>query len=321
MQLYRGADIIQCEINGRPLHLPVLSEGHVAMLVDCGTQQHAAHDVVQFFASGNIESSEPRWLAITHPDADHCGGLRAVAERYPKLLTACGRLDEPLVECPDVLFSSRYDAYREEHGIFYDQHTASLIRNCCGGPQSLTLTLVGNETVRLGEDRSVEIWHLPGHSHGHLGVFDKKYRTLFYGDAIQGAGYQSLKGEWLLCPTYLYVNEYLATIDKIEGSEAEVIVGCHWPICHGRREIEEFCSVSREFVLRTDELVKTYLRQHRSGASLRELCESLGPTLGSWPTSVNLELAFAVSGHLQRCIDEGVATCDRFIRPILYHAL
>src|SRR5215469_8141778 len=319
MQLYPGADLIECEIGGRPLYLPVLSEGRVAMLVDCGTQQHAAHDVVEFFADGRAAACEPRWLIITHPDGDHCGGLRAISERFPNALTACGRLDQPLVECADVLFSSRYDAYRADHGIFYNPETASFIRNCCGGPHPVTLTFAGGETIRLGEGRIIEIWHLPGHSHGHLGIFDQKYRALFYGDAIQGGGYQSLKGEWVLCPTYLYVNAYLATIAKIEQSSAELIVGCHWPICEGKEQIKEFCSASRDFVLQTDRLVNSYLRQHTSGVSLQELCESLGSTLGRWPTSANLEFAFAISGHLQRGIDAGTITVNRSLHPILYY--
>lgn len=288
------------------------------MLLDCGTQQHAVHDIPTFFAEAGTGLPELRWLIITHPDGDHCGGLRVVSQRYPNVLTACGNQDRLLVESPDDLFRLRYDAYRENHGIFYDQQTASIIKNCCAGPQCLTLTFVGGETVRLGRDRIVEIWHLPGHSRGHLGIFDQKHRTLYYGDAIQGAGYQSITGEWALCPTYLYVDSYLATIQKIENSEAEVIVGCHWPIHGGKQKIRQFCSESRDFVLRADQLIYDYLRQHTSGVSLRELCESLGPRMGRWPASVNIELAFAFSGHLQRGLDLGTIGVDRVSRPVLY---
>ncbi len=320
MRLYRGSDLIECEIGGRPLYLPVLSEGPFAMLVDCGTRQHAAREIPEFFAKGIIEGSEPRWIIVTHPDGDHCGGLHSLAARYRNVLTACGRQDQPLIESPEVLFCQRYDAYRADHGIFYDQETAASMRNCCTGPHLVMVTFVGGETVRLGDDRIIEIWNLPGHSHGHLGIFDQKYRTLFYGDAVQGAGYQSLTGESALCPTYLYVNAYLGTIDRIEHSNAEVIVGCHWPVCEGKERIKDFCSESREFVLHTDRLVNTYLRQHTGGVSLRELCESLGPVLGSWPASVNLELAFALSGHLQRGIDAGTIAVNRSLHPVLYHS-
>jgi glyoxylase-like metal-dependent hydrolase (beta-lactamase superfamily II) len=63
------------------------------------------------------------------------------------------------------------------------------IRNCASDPQEVTFTFVGGEIMRLGRNRILDIWHLPGHSHGHLGVYDRNHRALNYGDAIQRAGY------------------------------------------------------------------------------------------------------------------------------------
>ena len=318
MEIYPGADRIECEIGGRPLYLPLLREGREAMLLDCGTRSHAAKDVPAYLNQLGLGEEDLTWLIITHPDGDHCGGAAEIKRRYPKVRLGCGDADRDMVESPEHLFSFRYDAYRQNHGIFYDPQTAKEIRNCASGPQEVTFTFVGGETMRLGSNRILEIWHLPGHSHGHLGVYDRNHRVLYYGDAIQGAGYRSVHGSWSLCPTYLYVDAYLQTIRTIENSDAQMIVGCHWPMLRSKEEIRQFCDESRNFVALADQLITNYLRNHASGVTLRELCEQLSDQLGEWPKEVSLELANAFSGHLDRGVESGLFEVDRSACPFRF---
>jgi len=318
MEIYSGAEMIACEIVGRPLYLPLLQEGHDCLLLDCGTTNHAANDIPAYLDQIGVGAEDLTWAVITHPDGDHCGGSAEIKRRYPNVRLACGEADREMIESPNYLFSFRYDAYRKDHGIFFDQQTAQDIKNCSSTPQNVTLTFVGGEALRLGDGRVLEIWHLPGHSHGHLGVYDRNYRTLYYGDAIQGAGYKSVRGGWSLCPTYLYVDAYLQTIRTIEHSDAETIIGCHWPVLRGKAAIREFCADSRNFVMHADRLVTDYIRDHQSGVTLRELCEQLSGRLGEWPYDVCLELANALLGHLDRGVAMGRFAVDRSTSPFLY---
>jgi glyoxylase-like metal-dependent hydrolase (beta-lactamase superfamily II) len=318
MNIYPGADLIECEIGGRPLYLPLLREGGESLLVDCGTRSHAAQDVPAYLKQLGLGEDDLTWLIMTHPDGDHCGGSAEIKRLYPKVRFACGDADRDMIESPEYLFSFRYDAYRKNHGIFFDATTADEIKSCSSKPQEVTLTFVGGEVMRLGRNRILEIWHLPGHSHGHLGVYDRNHGVLYYGDAIQGAGYKSVHGSWSLCPTYLYVDAYLQTIRTIENSEAQTIIGCHWPRLHGKEAIRQFCSESRNFVAQADRLITNYLRSHASGATLRELCEQLSDQLGEWPQQVSLELANAFSGHLARGLETGRFEVDSTVCPFLY---
>lgn len=318
MQLYLGAHLIECEFGGRPLYLPLLIGEDEAVLVDCGAKTHAAKDIPAYCEKIGLPREKLTWLIITHPDVDHCGGAAEMARRYPNLRIACGAEDRTLVESPDFLYTFRYDHYREEHNISYDETTATGIRQNGSGPCHVSLTFTGEESLRLGPDRLLEVIHLPGHSHGHLGLYDSKYRALFYGDAIQGAGYRSLSGGWALCPTYLYVEPYLQTIQRIETLGAELLVGCHWPVCRGAGEIREFLAASRNFVETTDRLIHNDLTQRPSGATLAELCETLGSKLGDWPAAVNREFCYAFHGHLDRGISQGTLIADRSVRPVVY---
>jgi glyoxylase-like metal-dependent hydrolase (beta-lactamase superfamily II) len=318
MELYPGADLIECEINGRPLYLPVLREGREAALIDCGTLRHAQEEVPEGLSLLGMAAGDLNFLIITHPDGDHCGGSAETKSRYPGVRIACGEADRGLIESPDYLYTFRYDAYRRDHGIFFDAKTEREIRNCSSNPQDVDFTFIGGETLRLGHDRILEIWHLPGHSHGHLGVYDRKHGVLYYGDAIQGAGYRSLTGKWALCPTYLYVQAYLQTVRRIETSGAQMIVGCHWPILRGREAILQFCAESRNFVAQADRLIMNYLQLHKSGAILRELCEQLSDHLGEWPQDVRLELANAFSGHMDDGVKTGQFEVDATRTPFVY---
>jgi glyoxylase-like metal-dependent hydrolase (beta-lactamase superfamily II) len=316
MQIYPGSDLIECEIVGRPLYLPLLRQDDSAMLLDCGATWHASEDIPAYL--NRLGSVDLKWVLITHPDGDHCGGAGAIHQLYPQARLVCGEADRQMIESPEFLFSFRYDAFRQDHGIFFDPKTAGEIKQCFSGNAQVAVTAVGGETIRLGTDRILEIWHLPGHSHGHLGVYDRNHKTLYYGDAIQGAGYKSLEGGWALCPTYLYVDAYLDTIRVIEESPAETIVGCHWPICRGQDEIRQFCAESRGFVFLADQLITEYLDHKRTGVTLRELCERLSPELGKWPHGVHLELANALSGHLDRGVQQGRLAVDRSQPPFRY---
>ena len=316
MELYPGAHLIECEIAGRPLYLPLLLEGQDSMLLDCGTAYHSTHDVPAYL--DRIGCRALTWLVITHPDGDHCGGIAEIKRKYPNVRIACGDADRRLVESPDYLFAFRYDAYRRDHGIFYDGSVAIETRNCFSGEQRVDLTLVGGESVQLGSGRPLEIWHLPGHSHGHIGVYDSRNRTLFYGDAIQGRGYQSLNGDWKLCPTYLYVDDYLDTIRAIECSPANMIVGCHWPIWKGREQIESFSGESREFVMLADRLVSDYIAAN-PGTTMKEICSQLSGKLGQWPPDTAMELANAISGHLDRFAKREQVEVDRSSPPLRYY--
>ena len=318
MELYPGAYLIECEIGGRPLYLPLLREGREASLIDCGTRSHAQTDVPAFLDHAGIAHDGLTWLVITHPDGDHCGGTAEIKRDHSKIRIVCGEADRALVESPDYMFTFRYDAYRRDHGIFFEPDTAREIRNCSSQPQDVSFTFIGGEILRLGENRILEIWHLPGHSHGHLGLYDRTHRVLYYGDAIQGAGYQGLDGTWKLCPTYLYVDSYLQTIQSIENSDAQMIVGCHWPVLRGSQAIRQFCHESRNFVTQADRSITGYLREHTSGVSLRELCEQLSPQLGTWPQDIHLELSNAFSGHLDHGVKMRRFEIDRSRSPFLY---
>lgn len=310
-QLFDGVFMLDGEVGGRPLQLMYLQGETASILLDAGCAADPDRFIVPQIQAAGGDPAQLTWIINTHCDLDHTGGNHLMKQRAPGAILACGDADREACSGPQSLFRLRYDAYRAGHGLFYDKDTAQWILDQSGQPQTIECTFVGGEHIRLGPDWEVEIMALPGHSHGHLGILDPKHRALYGGDAIHGSVYLGFDGQPKLPPTYLHVEDYLSTIRLVEHLPITTYAGCHWPLKRGN-EIAAFCAESRNFVHQADQYL-TILLSPRSGQSrprtLREICLELGPLLGDWPHggAVDLELVYALNGHVERLVRRGLA--------------
>jgi glyoxylase-like metal-dependent hydrolase (beta-lactamase superfamily II) len=99
MQIYPGAHLIECEVGGRPLYLPLLIGETESVLLDCGTRTHAAKDIPEYLGEIDLPEDALTFLVITHPDTDHSGGAGEFARSYPHLRIMCGDADSRCDPC------------------------------------------------------------------------------------------------------------------------------------------------------------------------------------------------------------------------------
>jgi glyoxylase-like metal-dependent hydrolase (beta-lactamase superfamily II) len=318
-QLFDGVYMLEGEVRGRPLQLVYLRGDSANLLMDTG----CAHDPSKFIATqigeagGNAK--DLTWILNTHPDLDHIGGNHEMKQLARGAVLACGEADRHICQGLDALMRYRYDVFRADHQIFYEGDALAWLHAEGGQPQPIDVTFRGGEHIRLGGGWEVELLPVPGHAKGHLAVYDAKHKALYGADAIHGREYRGVDGTIKLCPTYQEVNDYLGTITLIENLPISTYVGCHWPVKKDTA-IADFCHESRNFVDRADRLLVELLRTPRS---LREVCTALGPQLGDWPRSTDLELVYALGAHAHRLVERGVAeTRVRSSEPrILEYAL
>src|ERR1051325_6512676 len=233
MKIFDGVYMIQGEIGGRPLQLMLLA-GEKSLLMDSGCLHDPKKLILGYFRKIGLQPGELTYIVNTHCDFDHTAGNREMNRLAPQALLGCGKLDQQQCESPSALYSLRYDAYRKPHGIFYSGDAKKWIVEQCGDkPQPMDLCWMGGEKIRLGKNWEIELLHVPGHSHGHLAVLDRKNRALYSGDAIHGKELRGIDGSVKLCPTYLWVDEYLQTIQRIENLDVDTLIGCHWPVQRG----------------------------------------------------------------------------------------
>ena len=300
-QLFESVFMLEGEVGGRPLQFVYLKGGTATMIMDSG----CAHDPTKVIApqirdtGGRVE--DLTWILNTHPDLDHIGGNHEMKQLAPQAILACGEPDRHTCQGLESLMRYRYDAYRADHAIFYEGDTLKWFQAEGGKAQPIDVTFRGGEHIRLGRGWDIELISVPGHAKGHLAVYDPMHEALYGGDAIHGNGYLGLDGAMKLCPTYENVDEYLSTISLIESLPISTYVGCHWPVKKDG-EVAAFCRESREFVERADRLLTAQLA---TAHSLRQICTALGPKLGDWPRANDIELVYALAGHLRRMVNSG----------------
>jgi glyoxylase-like metal-dependent hydrolase (beta-lactamase superfamily II) len=257
----------------------------------------------------------PRRISLvitTHADADHQGGLAAIKEASPGTLLACHQDDRRLIEDPEFLYQHRYNFLAQDHNLGFGREG---MVNCPEGCR-IDLLLSAGETLQIASDWRLQIWHVPGHSAGHLAVYDEQNRAAFTSDAVQGNGYPSTDGKMAFGPTYYAVESYLAAVQFLEKMPIEHLYTGHWPGLHGA-EISDFLLSSREFVNTADMLLHTYFRSRHGGVTLKQILADLSPKLGTWPDEAAPFLQFAIYGHLVWMKQRGIVIEDN-ARPILW---
>jgi glyoxylase-like metal-dependent hydrolase (beta-lactamase superfamily II) len=257
-------------------------------------------------------------LLITHSDLDHQGGAHGLRDGNPSLWVSCGALDVALVSDPSTLVSERYLAYRDEHGLEPSAQAVAWMLAESGQAERVDIGLRGGELLELDAGWNLRILHVPGHSPGHLAVFDERSGALFSGDCLQGSVYLGLDGTPKLCPTYTHIDQYLATAALVESLAPNELHGCHWPPQRGP-DVFSFIDETRDYVRRTDRAVRDALEQPRT---LAGLIEQVNLQLDHpWPVDLAGELVYSVHGHAEWLVARGLATYKRDGEgPIVYRS-
>ena len=306
-------------VGTRPLQLYFLWGDVRTVLLDTGCAPDPERLIFPYLRELGLGPTDVDLVINTHPDLDHCGGNHAMKQSHPRLQISCGEADRPLIEDPQTMWDRRYNAYADRHGLKYDDNGRKWIFEMLGKSQPVDWTWRGGETLRLGDDWVVEIHHTPGHSAGHLSLFDPRSRTMLGGDAVQGSVYLDVDGTPALCPTYLDVDTYLATVQYLESLPIERLAICHWPLKTGL-EVRNFLSETRQFVEMADRVLLEELRRQNQALGLAELIPLAGPKLGAWPRSVDAELMYALAGNMDRLMANGKVV-QRDGKPVRYEAI
>jgi NAD(P)-dependent dehydrogenase (short-subunit alcohol dehydrogenase family)/glyoxylase-like metal-dependent hydrolase (beta-lactamase superfamily II) len=306
-------------VGNRNLYLYLLRGEERTVLLDTGCAPDPERVIVPYLAGFGLSAADVDLIITTHADVSHSGGNSAFRRLNPRVILTCGDLDRTLIEDPAVLYARRYYAAAEPHGISYPDDTHQWMLELSGAAQPVDLTWRGGESLRLGPDWSVEIRAAPGHSAGHLAVWDPRSRTLLMADAVQGAMTPGAEGLPATSPTYTHVDDYLRTIAALRTLGIETLAGSHWPLRRGAAQVTAFLDEAQQFVEQADRVLLAEVARRPGGAALRELLLAAGPQLGHWPRESDMELVYALGAHLERLAAQGRVKLDRAARPIRYY--
>lgn len=160
-------------------------------------------------------------------------------------------LDVHWLEDPDAMVAERYAGYRADHGVGDPAEVLADLRALIGDPVSVDVALTGGEWIRLAGDWRVQVLHAPGHSEGHLAVWDPRSRTLVVADAAMGRALPFVDGTPALAATYTHPGPYAATSAMLAGLDADLLLTAHFPAMRGE-QTEAFFADSRSLVVEVE---------------------------------------------------------------------
>jgi glyoxylase-like metal-dependent hydrolase (beta-lactamase superfamily II) len=313
MELYKNTYQIQSLYGGRNL-FQYLFLGEMPVLVDSGIAQTPDKTIFPYLDKLHVNPEQLRLVITTHPDLDHQGGNHAIKQAAPRAWLACGAADRELVEHPRALFDKRYNFLREDHEIELFPGEVEPSPDA-GHACKVDVTFRGGERIRLGDDWELEVLHVPGHSRGHLALYDARHRAAFVSDAIHGRGCPKASGELAIPVTYYYLDLYLSTLRYFEALSIDVLYSGHWPVMRGE-EVRDFIAESRQTVELIDRAILSSLDKNPAGLTMKELVDTVADAVGEWPRESWALAAFSVKGHMDRLEELGKARRAQGSHPV-----
>ena len=292
MEILPGVHRIESNLGERFMCQYLLLGGDRTILVDTGLSGTPEAVIVPYLESIGLSVDDLDEVFISHADVDHCGGDRALKEMNPRLRFLCGESDRAWVEGNDRILAEIY-RWSEPYGFGLDGDSLAWIRTELGGDCPVDTGLRGGETLRLGPGRRVEVLHLPGHTPGHLGLWDPDSGAAIIIDAVLERGIYDRAGTLLQPPRYFDATTYRATIRKLRAMNPEHLLTAHYPPMQGQEALD-FLDRSLEFTDRVHGVTREGLKGGIT--DLKELTELADEKLGPYPDFA-IEIGAGVRAH------------------------
>lgn len=237
---------------------------------------------------------------VTHADADHHGGNETLREHAPSVTLAAHDADADLMESVDAIMDERYGMFTDDHGVAYDNETRNWLDEMMGSGERIDVRLRGGEQIALA-DRELDVLHTPGHTRGHLVLYDSTHDVVVGGDAVFGCGVFTIDDEYIQPPPYYRYLEYEDTIELLRALDPETLSLTHYKVFEGEA-VEAFLDESLAFASELDALALDIVAS--SGPlTLREAIDAVVERRGSY--GLDVDLAYPLSGHFDAHVDRG----------------
>jgi glyoxylase-like metal-dependent hydrolase (beta-lactamase superfamily II) len=230
--------------------ITLLWEPHVIPLMRCNIWHVRGRDRDLMIDTGMGVSSlreaarqllqKPVMAVATHTHLDHIGGHHEFEDCLVHSLEAENLLRPPSGDSLDTRGWDRADvaalvnAGYAVPGLLVTAlpHEGYRLEDYRRLPASPTVVAQESDVIDTG-DRHFEVFHLPGHSPGSIGLWEEATGTLFSGDAVYD-------GPLLDQLPTSNIADYLATMRRLRELPVTVVHGGHDP-SFGRERLVELC--------------------------------------------------------------------------------
>ena len=306
MELRPGLRRIEAPLGERFVAMYLFVGSERALLFDTGIAESVTGTLLPYLDGIGFDLGDLAWAISSHCDFDHVGGNSALVEAAPHVELMAGHLDVALAQGLDRLIDERYGEFRDDDGFDDPPETTAYIREVAA-PAPIGRALYGGEEFDLG-DRAIRVLHTPGHSDGHLSLWDEANSALVIGDATLGTTVPTATGDPAFPPTYRDTDPYLASIEQFRAFDAELLLTAHYPVYEGGA-VAAFLDESAAYTETLDAAIEGVL--DRDGHTTLEIVGRIAPLVGSWSASAAQYLIFPVTGNLERMVSRGTVRVGR----------
>ncbi len=291
-EIGEGLFQISSRLGPRYVHQYLLKEKNEALLLDVGMMDTPEKVIIPACKDIGINLDQIKMIVISHADVDHFSGLKNMRENAKNAITIAHSFDVPWIESCEKIQKERY-FYYESLGVFHDDETKRwFIDNLHSA--KIDLHFNGGETICLGDDRYIDVIHTPGHSEGHLSLYDRKNKAAMVVDAILWKGLYDTEGTIISPPPYYFVDEYIHSILTILQLDINVLLTGHFDPLKGI-DAQVFLHESKQFVKNVEETIYSVIEDKPQ--SLREILLKTNDQVGKF-TAMMVELVGPVYAHL-----------------------
>ncbi len=298
MKLWPDIHRIEGEFNGNALCMYLLCGAEKTMLIDSGIPSTPEDVFFPYLSGVGMQPTDIDAVIVTHASADHFGGNTALCQAAPDIQIIAHRLDVGSISNLDHHLKENF-ADAAQLGYPWPEDAFTLTRDLFGAPLPVDWVVEGGETIDLGDDWKVMLRHTPGHTPGHLTVWDPRHKAAFIGDAILGRGVTSLAGSLVSPPPYFDVDNYRKSIAQVRALSPEYILATHYPVIKGEK-VAAFLEESDAFVRWCEYAVLAMLDEAES-LTFREIVDGLehrvGPPGAVWRLTAR--------AHLNKLVEMG----------------
>jgi glyoxylase-like metal-dependent hydrolase (beta-lactamase superfamily II) len=265
---------IESDLGPRFMCQYVVAGADRSVLVDTGLADTPSAVIDPYLREAGLE---PDFVLISHADNDHVGGNRAFRDAHPDAVFMCHELDRRWVESNEALVRENY-GWHAAYG--FPPMDADELLASMSGDAPIDIGLIGGETIRLDAGRLVEVLHLPGHTPGHLGLWDERNQGAIIIDAVLADGIYDRAGNKLIPPRYYDLATLRQTIERLESLQPELLLTAHYPVLE-RDDAIEWLATGRAFVDDVERVVRDTPADEKD--DLWALTKRVDAALGPFP--------------------------------------
>jgi glyoxylase-like metal-dependent hydrolase (beta-lactamase superfamily II) len=301
VELLPGLHQIEVAMGDNRLCLYLL-RGQRTLLVDSGARTTPETDIYPALAAAGLPERIDL-LLVSHADADHHGGNAAVVARSPHTVILAHEADRRRIEAKACHLQERYTDVVAADDLGYPPEVMAWLADMIGEDTPVHLGLRGGETLRVDGGTRWEVLRTPGHTPGHLSLWEPERRVLIVQDAVLGRGVPDRRGQMPSPPPYYDVASYTDTIRRLQALQPEWLLTAHYSVLWGEAAAE-FLIASLDFVERMDAALLDIMYSARRPLTLSAVIAAVDARLG--PFAMRIQWIGPTLAHLGRHVADGL---------------